>query len=146
MELLLACDVVVLSDQAKLGLPETKRALFPAGGGTFLGTRIPLGIALEMVLTGDTIDAERAYQIGLVNAVVHPAEVLAKALEYAETIAANGPLGLAAAKELVRLGVRNAEEAKRRQTELVETVFASEDAREGAMAFVEKRTPVWRGR
>jgi NADPH2:quinone reductase len=80
-ELLLACDVIVASSQAQFGLPEVKRGLFPAGGGTFLGTRIPLGIALEIALTGDRIDAERAYALGLVNAVVGPDQVLTTALD-----------------------------------------------------------------
>ncbi len=145
-ELLLGCDVIVASSEAKFGLPEVKRGLFPAGGGTLLGTRIPLSIALEMVLTGDTIDARRAYELGLVNAVVAPDEVLATAISYAERIAANGPLGVAAAKELVRLGVADAGRAAERLADLQATVFASQDAREGALAFLEKRPPVWQGR
>ena len=76
LELLLACDVIVSSAEAKFGLPEVKRGLFAAGGGTFLGTRVPLGVALELTLTGDTIDAARAYELGLVNAVVPPDQVL----------------------------------------------------------------------
>ena len=75
-ELLLGCDVVVASDAAKFGLPEVKRALFAAGGGVFLGTRIPLAVALEMALTGDNIGAERAYSLGLVNQVVPADQVL----------------------------------------------------------------------
>ena len=145
-ELLLACDVIVASSAAKFGLPEVKRGLFAAGGGTFLGTRIPLGIAMEMTLTGDTIDAERAYGLGLVNAVVPPEQVLATALEFAERIAANGPLGVAATKELVRLGVTDHARAHQRLSELRQSVFSSEDAKEGALAFVEKRAPRWQGR
>ncbi len=108
LELLLGCDVIVASSDAKFGLPEVKRGLFPAGGGTFIGTRIPLSVALEMTLTGDLIDATRAYELGLVNAVVAPDKVLASALDVAERIADNAPLGLAATKELVRLGVSDA--------------------------------------
>jgi enoyl-CoA hydratase/carnithine racemase len=145
-ELLLGCDLVVASSHAKFGLPEVKRGLFAAGGGTFLGTRIPLSVAMELTLTGDPIDAERAYALGLVNAVVPPDEVLDAALEFAERIAANGPLGVAATKELVRLGIADAAQAETRLAELQQTVFSSEDAREGATAFVEKRPPVWRGR
>ena len=145
-ELLLGCDVIVASSEAKFGLPEVKRGLFPAGNGTFLGTRIPLGIALELTLTGDTIDAARAYELGLVNAVVAPDEVLATALAYAERIAANGPLGVQAVKELVRLGVTDSARAAARLREWQPVVFGSEDAKEGAPAFVEKRPPVWRGR
>ena len=144
-ELLLGCDVIVASSEAKFGLPEVKRGLFPAGGGTLLGTRIPLSIALEMVLTGDSISADRAYEVGLVNAVVAPDEVLGTAIFYAERIAANGPLGVAAAKELVRLGLVDAGRAAERLGDLQARVFASQDAREGALAFLEKRPPVWQG-
>ncbi len=145
-ELLLACDIIVASSQAKFGLPEVKRGLFAAGGGTFLGTRVPLGIALEMTLTGDSIDAQRAHALGLVNSVVAPEDVLSRALEYAERIVANGPLGVAATKELVRLGVTDHKRAQERRAELQKSVFTSSDAREGALAFVEKRPPVWQGR
>jgi enoyl-CoA hydratase/carnithine racemase len=145
-ELLLACDVIVASSEAELGLPEVKRGLFPAGGGTFLGTKVPLGIALEMTLTGDAISAGRAYNLGLVNAVVRRDEVMETAVAFAERIAANGPLGVAAVKELVRLGVSDAARARQRLDEWRHVVFSSEDAKEGAMAFVEKRAPVWQGR
>ena len=146
LELLLACDVTVASAQARFGFPEVKRGLFPAGGGTFVGTRIPLAVALEMTLTGDLIDAARAYQVGLVNAVVAAEEVLATALALAERISENAPLGLAAAKELVRLGVSDTAQATSRMSEWQSTVFTSDDAKEGATAFVEKRKPVWKGR
>ena len=146
LELLRGCDLIVASAEARFGLPEVKRGLFAAGGGTFLGTRVPLAVALEIALTGDTVDAERAYALGLVNAVVPPEEVLPTALGFAERIAANGPLGVAATKELVRLGVTDAARAAERLRELQPVVFGSEDAREGATAFVERRAPVWRGR
>ncbi len=146
LELLLGCDVVVAARGARLGLPEVKRGLFAAGGGTWIGTRIPLAIALEMALTGDLIDADRALAIGLVNAVVDPEDVLATAVELAERIAANGPLGLAATKQLVRLGVTDQAAAQERLAEWQAIVFSSEDAKEGARAYIEKRAPVWRGR
>jgi enoyl-CoA hydratase/carnithine racemase len=145
-ELLLGCDVIVASSDAEFGLPEVKRGLFPAGNGTFLGTRVPLGIALEMMLTGDRISAARAYDLGLVNVVVPPGDVLSAAVAMAERIAANGPLGLAAVKELARLGVTDVARARERQREWQDVVFNSEDAKEGATAFVEKRPPVWKGR
>src|SRR5256885_1548574 len=104
---------------ARLNLPDARNALTPslirsiaAGGGTFLGTRVGLGIALEMALTGDPIGAERAYDLGLVNAVVSPKEVLEHAVSVAERVAANGPLALAAVKELVRLGVSDPARAR----------------------------------
>ncbi len=145
-ELLLACDVIVASSQAKFGLPEVKRGLFPAGNGIFLGTRIPLAVALEMTLTGDSIDAARAYELGLVNQVVAPEDVLDAALALAGRIAANGPLAVAATRELVRLALADFARAQERMRELQPEIFASEDAKEGAVAFVEKRAPVWRGR
>jgi enoyl-CoA hydratase/carnithine racemase len=146
LELLLGCDVIVASSEAEFGLPEVKRGLFAAGGGTFIGTRIPLGVALELVLTGDPISAARAYELGLVNEVVPPGDVLATATALAERIAANGPLALKASKELVRLAVSDPQRWSERREEWQQIVFASEDAKEGATAFVEKRSPVWRGR
>jgi len=145
-ELLLGCDVIIASSDATFGLPEVKRGLFPAGGGAFLGTRVALGIALEMTLTGDAISAGRAYDLGLVNEVVPPGEVTGRAVAMAERIAENGPLGVAAVKELVRLSVSDHARARERLNVLRAVVFNSEDAMEGATAFVEKRTPVWRGR
>jgi enoyl-CoA hydratase/carnithine racemase len=123
-----------------------KRGLFAAGGGTFIATRIPMSVALELALTGELIEAERARALGLANAVVPAGEVMPVALAYAERIAANGPLAVQATKELVRLGVRDAAAAWTRLREWQPQVFGSEDAREGALAFVERREPVWRGR
>jgi enoyl-CoA hydratase len=145
LELLLGCDLIVASSEARFGFPEVKRGFFPAGGGTNIGTRVPLGIAFEMTLTGELIDAARAYEIGLLNAVVAPAEVMPTALAFAERIAECAPLGLAASKELVRLGVSDPERAAARLEHWQTVVFQSEDAKEGALAFVEKRKPVWRG-
>lgn len=146
LELLLGCDLIVASAAAKFGFPEVKRGLFAGGGGTFIGTRIPLGIALELLLTGDLVDAERAERIGLVNAVAEPDAVFSTALAMAERIAANAPLGLAASKELARLAVSDAAAATDRLGKWQALVFGSEDAKEGARAFAEKRAPNWRGR
>jgi enoyl-CoA hydratase len=146
LELLLGCDLIVVAAGAKLGVPEVRRGLVAAGGGVFIANRVPLSIALELTLTGDPIDAERAAAIGLANAVVPADEVLPVALAYAERIAANGPLAVRATKELAHLGVADLDAAWARLGELQSTIFASEDATEGAQAFVEKRAPVWRGR
>ena len=146
LELLLGCDVVIASSEARFGLPEVKRGLFAAGGGTLIGNRIPTAIALELTLTGDLVDAARAYEVGLVNAVVAPDAVWATALDMAERIAANGPLGLAASKELVRLSASDPAAARQRMAEWSSVVFASEDAMEGARAYMDKRDPEWKGR
>lgn len=146
LELMLGCDVIVAAESATFGLPEVKRGLFPGGSGTAMAQRVPLGIALEMTLTGDPITAARAYQLGLVNALVPGAEVFDAALGFAERIAANAPLGLAACKELVRLSVTSPERTAERLTHWQRAVFTSADAKEGAQAFVEKRAPVWQGR
>jgi enoyl-CoA hydratase len=144
-ELLLACDLVVASEGAKFGLPEVKRGLFAAGGGVFLGTRIPLAIALELTLTGDPIDATRAAALGLINAVVPAADVLDTAVALAERVARNGPLALQATKQMVRTAIADYARAQELHVEWQVKVFGSNDAREGATAFIEKRDPVWTG-
>jgi enoyl-CoA hydratase len=145
-ELLLGCDVVVASETASFGLPEVKRGLFAAGGGVFVSTRIPLAVALELTLTGDPIDAGRAQSLGLINQVVPYADVLDAAVALAERIARNGPLALQATKELVRTASTDLEKARGLASEWQPKVFGSEDAKEGATAFIEKRDPVWKGR
>lgn len=145
-ELLMNCDIVVASDQAKFGIPEAKRGLFAAGGGTTLPARIPLGVALELGLTGDLIDAERAYQLGLVSRVVPADTVIDVALDIAARISANGPLGVLATKKLMRITYNEGVAASRKAQEAEQAVvFASTDAMEGARAFAEKRTPQWTG-
>src|SRR5688572_4923343 len=144
-ELLLNCDLAVVAEDAKLGLPEVKRSLIAAGGGVFLSNRIPLALALELTLTGEYITAQRAYEIGLVNRVVPAGEVVDTAVELATTIARNGPLALRATKEVVRLAHVDMPAARERFAEVTPKVFGSQDAQEGALAFVEKRDPVWKG-
>jgi enoyl-CoA hydratase len=146
-ELLMNCDLVVTSDAAKFGIPEAKRGLFAAGGGCTLPARIPLTIALELGMTGDFIDADRALALGLVNRVVPAADVLETALALAARISENGPLGVAMTKKLMRTvaekGVQAAREVAAKEHD---TVFKSEDALEGSRAFAEKRAPQWKGR
>lgn len=144
-ELLLGCDVVVAADSAMFGVPEVKRGLFAAGGGVYVSTRIPLAVALELTLTGDPIDADRAHALGLVNQVVAPEEVLDAAVAMAERIAANGPLALQATKLLVRTANTDMAKAKELFAEWQPKVFGSADAKEGATAFIEKRPAVWTG-
>lgn len=146
-ELLMACDLTVAAEDARFGLPEVKRGLFAAGGGMFLSRRIPLAKALELTLTGDPIDAAEAARLGLINKAVPAAEVLDEAVALAERVAANGPLGVQATKELLRRAAfEDTEGVWARHRELQASVFGSEDAKEGSLAFVEKRTPVWKGR
>lgn len=146
-ELLLACDLVIAGTSARFGVPEVKRALVAgAGGALLLAQRIPRALALEMLLTGDPVDAPRAAEMGLVNRVVEDGQALAAAVELAEKIAANGPLALIATKQIANGGGDwSAAERWGEMARLMQPVFASQDAREGARAFAEKRTPVWKG-
>ncbi|GAA0936986.1 enoyl-CoA hydratase-related protein [Actinocorallia libanotica] len=138
-ELMLACDLVVAAEGAKLGITEVRRGLFAAGGGTALSARVPMAQALELGLTGDPVTAERAREMGLVNRVVPADRVLAEAVGLAERIAENGPLGVAMTKKLMR-------ERRWCTPAEVDEVFRSADAAEGARAFAERRPPVWTGR
>jgi enoyl-CoA hydratase/carnithine racemase len=146
LEILLGCDVVVASSTARFGLPEVKRGLFAGTGVLHIAHRLPLGVALELSLTGDTIDADRACHLGLVNMVTPPDGVLDRALEVAGRIADNAPLAIAATKELIRRSAYNDAAVEERWQEWLHRVFRSDDAREGAQAFLEKRPPAWRGR
>lgn len=146
MELLMTCDLAVVADSARFGLPEVKRALLPGGGGLFIGERVPLAVALELTMTGEPIDARRAHELGLVNRVVPADDVLDEALTLASTLAALSPLAVSAVKRIVRRATTSHDEAVALQAELLPIVFGSDDAREGATAFIEKREPVWTGR
>jgi enoyl-CoA hydratase len=147
-ELLLACDLVITGRSARFGVPEVKRSLVAgAGAALFLTRRIPRAIALELLLTGDPISADRAAALGLVNSVVDDGAALDGALELAARIGRNGPLAVAATKEIARRAADwSFEQAWAEQPALMGPVFASEDAKEGARAFAEKRDPVWTGR
>jgi enoyl-CoA hydratase len=148
LEIALACDLIVAGESARLGVPEVKRGLVAAGGALLrLPRRVPYGRALELLLTGDLVHAPAALQMGLVDRVVGDGEALAAARELAATIARNGPLAVAATKRVIEQA-RDwpLDEFFDRQEAIVAPVRSSEDAREGAAAFVEKRSAVWRGR
>ena len=146
-ELLLACDLVVAAETAKFGVPEVKRSLVAGAGAAILLTgRMPYALALEMLLTGDPMDARRAAEVGLVNQVVPEGTALDAALALALRIAANGPLAVAATKEIARSSADwTLSQAWSEQNRIMGPVFGSQDAREGALAFAEKRQPVWQG-
>jgi enoyl-CoA hydratase len=146
-EIVLACDLVVASTNAVFGLPEVKRGLVAAGGGLLrLPRRVPFHLAMEWALTGGFVSAQRAHEVALVNRLTEPGQALAAALELAATIVANGPLAVRASKKIISSADSWApHEAFARQREISEPVRSSEDAREGARAFAEKRPPRWRG-
>jgi enoyl-CoA hydratase len=145
MELVLSCDLVVAADHARFGLPEVKRGLFAAGGGTLLSLRIPQALALEMALTGRLFGAARAAEIGLVNQVVPAADLKGAAVALASEVAANGPLGVQLTKRLMRDAVTIGPASGMATPEESRAVFSSQDAREGAQAFMEKRAPAFTG-
>jgi enoyl-CoA hydratase len=148
LEVALSCDLIVAARGARLGIPEVKRSLVAAGGGLLRLPRVlPRNIAMELALTGDPIDAERGHELGLVNRLADPGGALDAALELADAIAENGPLALAASKRILTESVDWPDsEFFQRQGEITRPVMESEDAREGATAFAEKRPPVWKGR
>jgi enoyl-CoA hydratase len=148
LEIALACDLIVAAEGTRLGIPEVKRSLVAAGGALLrLPRRIPYHVAMELALTGEPIVAERAAALGLVNRVVPAGTAVPAALALAEEVAAGAPLALIASKRIMQQQWDwPAEDAFERQAAISEPVFGSEDAREGAVAFAEKRPPVWRGR
>ena len=150
-EIALACDLIVAVETAKFGLPEVKRGLMAAAGGAFrLRQQLPPKIAMEMLLTGDPIDAARALELGLINAVVPQAELIDAALALAARITSNAPLAVRATKRIAKGladGTVVAEAAAWAQnTSEIRALLKSNDMREGAKAFAEKRPPVWQGR
>lgn len=148
LEMALACDIRVAVDEAKLGLPEVTRGMIPGSGGTQrLSRLIGLGKALELILTGAIIDAHEALRLGLVNKVVPRTDLMFAAEEYARKIASNGPLAVVFAKEAIRKGYEmSLEDGLRLETDLSSLLQTSEDIKEGARAFVEKRPAQFKGR
>lgn len=146
-EVVLATDLVVASRTAKFGIPEVKRGLVAAGGGLLrLQRRIPYQKALELALTGDSFTAEQAEAWGFVNVVTEPGEALAGAIELAERITANGPMAIATTKEVMAKSADwSDDEMWKKQLEYIIPIFTSNDAKEGAIAFAEKRQPKWTG-
>lgn len=146
-ELVLATDLVVAAQGAKFGIPEVKRGLVAAGGGLLrLPHRIPYQKALELALTGESFTAEQGAQWGFVNVLTEPGEALDGAIALAERITANGPLAVAVTKEImVKSAGWSQDEIWQKQGELIAPVFTSHDAKEGAIAFAEKRAPNWTG-
>jgi enoyl-CoA hydratase/carnithine racemase len=147
MELALACDIRICTPNATFGLAETKWALIPGAGGTQrLPRAIPLGWAMEMILTGDPIDAETALRIGLVNRVVPHSELADTAMRLAHTIARRGPLAVAAARRAILEGLSlGLAGGLNNEREIFFETMKTDDALEGARAFSEKRDPQFRG-
>jgi enoyl-CoA hydratase len=148
MEMLGGCDIRVASDQAQFGVMEPKRGLFAGGGTTVrLPRQVPFPSAMELLLCADRVPAQRAYDMGLLNEVCRPADLMERAYDYAYRITANGPFAVRKTKESVLRGLAtDMVEAYRIETSISSEVFTSEDAKEGPKAFAEKRTPNWQNR
>lgn len=147
-ELALACDIRIASETASFGQPEINLGIIPGGGGTQRLTRlVGEGKAMELILSGDIIDAKVAYEIGLVNHVFPADQLEAKTMEIANRIASKSPIALSLAKEAVKLASHsNLDEGLRREVDLFALCFSTADKDEGVSAFLEKRKPIWKGR
>jgi len=147
-ELAICCDLIVAAENAQFGIPEVKRGLAAAAGGLMrLPRQLPPRVAMELALTGDFIDAGRAQSLGLINQVVAAGSALEGAHRLAAKIAANGPLAVRCSKQVIVESQNWDTDAMfERQMAILEKIFRSEDAIEGATAFAEKRAPVWKGR
>jgi enoyl-CoA hydratase len=148
MEIALACDLIVAAKGAKMGIPEAKRSLVAAGGALLrLPQRMPYHVVMELALTGDLLPAERFHEFGVVNRLVEPGAAVEGALELAARVAASGPLALIASKQILQEQFDwSTAEMWDKQGAISGPVFASEDSKEGANAFKEKRAPVWQGK
>lgn len=148
LELAISCDILIAADNAMFGIPEAKRGLAAAAGGLLkLPRQIPPRVAMELALTGDFITAQRAYDLGMINQVVPAGTALDAAKAMAAKIAANGPLAVAASKQVImEQGDWSQGEMFAKQNAIVMPIFSSEDAIEGATAFAEKRAPNWKGK
>jgi enoyl-CoA hydratase len=147
-EIALACDLIVASTAARFGIPEAKRSLAAAGGGLFrLGRKVPFNIAMELAMTGDPIDADRAYHFGLVNRLVEPNEALTAAIELADQICANAPVAVRQSRKVVLEATYAPDDVGWKMSiEAMAAAMSSEDFSEGLTAFIEKRPPNWKGR
>lgn len=150
-ELALTCDLVVAAEEATFGLPEVKRGILAGAGGAFrIARQVPMKVGMEILLTGRAFTPQRGFELGLVNRLVPRAELMAAAFELAEEIAANAPLSVRASKRIAR-GIENGTipsedidwERSRREGAIL---MKSEDAKEGPLAFAQKRAPVWKAR
>jgi enoyl-CoA hydratase len=148
MEIALACDLIVAANGAKMGIPEAKRSLVAAGGALLrLPQRMPYHVVMELALTGDPMPAERFHEFGVVNRLAEPGSAVDVAIELAEKLAKSGPLAVIASKRILQEQYDwSTAEMWEKQGAISGPVFASEDSKEGANAFKEKREPVWKGR
>ena len=147
-EIVLSCDLVVASREARFGIPEVKRSLVAAAGGLFRLPRVlPLPVAMELALTGDPIEADRAYGLGLVNELCDPGKEVDTAVALADRICANAPVAVRESRKVVLEGMLADDDTAWRLTnQAMATVSATEDFSEGPRAFIEKRAPEWKGR
>jgi enoyl-CoA hydratase len=148
MEVALACDLIVAAKGAKMGIPEAKRSLVAAGGALLrLPRRMPYHVVMELALTGDWMPAERFHEFGLVNRLAEPGAAVDVAMELAAQLSKSGPLALIGSKQILQEQFDwSSDEMWQKQAEITGPVMASEDAKEGASAFKEKRDPVWKNR
>lgn len=147
-ELAMACDIRIASDKSRFGQPEINLGIICGGGGTQRLTRlIGESKAMEMILTGDMIDAQTAFNYGLVNYIYPVDELEAKTMELADKIAEKSPIALQMSKEAVKFASRsNIDEGLRREIDLFAICFSTEDKQEGVSAFLEKRKPIFKGK